>query len=103
MTREKQEVVVVIYKAVCSDVPQGHVNGAPNENQIHSLVLLSNHYIIRGSWQEVVVAVVNSMSRIKKVSLVYTMFKYNWQENNYFIFTFNHKNLYGLDMKLNCI
>ena len=43
---------IVIYKALCFDVAQGRINGAPNETRITHvglLVLLVNRYTTRGA------------------------------------------------------
>ena len=44
--------VVVIHEALCFDLAQGRMNGAPNESRTHScrlLILLANHYTTRGA------------------------------------------------------
>ena len=36
MCKEEEEEEEVIYKALCFDVAQGRMNGAPNETRTHS-------------------------------------------------------------------
>ena len=36
LNMKKAALFIVIYKALCFDMAQGQMNGAPNENQTHS-------------------------------------------------------------------
>ena len=35
-TKDALDTPIVIYDALCLDVAQGHINGAPNETRTHS-------------------------------------------------------------------
>ena len=52
----RQPCIVVIYKALCFDVAQGQMNGAPNETRTHSC-RFANSYTIRGALTRVVLLV----------------------------------------------